>query len=39
MALYLATQVFVMEQGRIVLEGTADELRRRPEIVQAYLGS
>jgi branched-chain amino acid transport system ATP-binding protein len=39
MALYLATQVFVMEQGRIVLQGTADELRRRPEIVQAYLGS
>ena len=39
MALYLATQVFVMEQGRIVLHGTADELRRRPEIVQAYLGS
>lgn len=39
MALYLATQVFVMEQGRIVLHGTADELRQRPEIVQAYLGS
>jgi len=39
MALYLATHVLVMEQGRIVLEGTADELRRRPEIVQAYLGS
>ncbi|MBS0222750.1 MAG: ABC transporter ATP-binding protein [Proteobacteria bacterium] len=39
MALYLASQVFVMEQGRIVLHGTADELRQRPEIVQAYLGS
>jgi len=39
MALYLAERVFVMEQGRIALEGTADELRRRPEVMHAYLGS
>jgi branched-chain amino acid transport system ATP-binding protein len=39
MALYLANRVFVMEQGRIALQGTADELRQRPEVMHAYLGS
>jgi branched-chain amino acid transport system ATP-binding protein len=39
MALYLAQRVFVMEHGRIALQGTADELRRRPEVMHAYLGS
>jgi branched-chain amino acid transport system ATP-binding protein len=39
MALYLADQVFVMEQGRIALQGRADEIRQRPEVMHAYLGS
>ena len=39
LALHLAECVFVMERGRIVLEGTAEEIRRRPEVRDAYLGS
>jgi branched-chain amino acid transport system ATP-binding protein len=38
MALEVATRAYVLEEGRIAAEGTAEELRRRPEIRRAYLG-
>ncbi len=38
MALALAQRACVLEEGRIVAEGRADELRGRPEIRRAYLG-
>ena len=34
----LARRAYVMEEGRIVAEGPADELANRPEIRKAYLG-
>ena len=38
MALEIAHRAYVMEEGRIVAEGTARELLDRPEIQKAYLG-
>ena len=37
-ALSLADRGYVMETGRITLEGTGHELRERPEVQAAYLG-
>lgn len=37
-ALALADRAYVLERGRIVLEGTAAEVRENPAVVQAYLG-
>jgi branched-chain amino acid transport system ATP-binding protein len=37
-ALTLADRAYVLEEGRIVAEGEADELLARPEIQRAYLG-
>jgi len=37
-ALKLADRGYVMETGRIILEGTAAELREDPEVQRAYLG-
>ncbi len=37
-ALELADRAYVMETGRIILEGSAQELARNPEIEKAYLG-
>lgn len=37
-ALGIARRAYVMETGRIVLEGTSAELVRNPEIQRAYLG-
>ncbi len=37
-ALEIAQRAYVMETGRIVMEGPAEELRRNPEIQRAYLG-
>jgi branched-chain amino acid transport system ATP-binding protein len=34
----LCPRVSVMIQGRVAAEGTLDEVARRPEVVQAYLG-
>ena len=34
----MATRAYVMEEGRIVAQGQASELSRRPEIRKAYLG-
>ena len=38
MALRVAHRAYVLEQGRMVAEGTPDELRQRDEIRRAYLG-
>lgn len=38
MAMELAHRAYVMEEGRIVAEGSPQELLRRPEIQKAYLG-
>lgn len=38
MALQVAHRGYVMETGRIVLEGTAEELRQNREVRRAYLG-
>jgi branched-chain amino acid transport system ATP-binding protein len=35
----LCPRVTVMIQGRVAAEGTLDDVARRPEVVQAYLGS
>ena len=35
----LCPRVTVMIQGRVAAEGTLDEVARRPDVVQAYLGS
>ncbi len=37
-ALALADRAYVLERGRIVLEGTAAEVRENPMVMQAYLG-
>jgi branched-chain amino acid transport system ATP-binding protein len=37
-ALLHADRAYVLEQGRITMEGPADELRRDPRVIQAYLG-
>ena len=38
MALSIAHRGYVLETGRIVLEGTAQELRDNPQVKKAYLG-
>ena len=38
MAMSLAQRAYVVEEGRIVAEGPAEELLRQPEIQRAYLG-
>jgi branched-chain amino acid transport system ATP-binding protein len=38
LALYLADRLYVLEDGRIQLHGTADELADNPEVQRAYLG-
>jgi branched-chain amino acid transport system ATP-binding protein len=38
MALQVANRGYVLETGRIVLEGTAHELRENPQVKAAYLG-
>lgn len=38
LALSLADRGYVLENGRIRLEGTAEELARNPEVRRAYLG-
>ena len=37
-ALEIATHGYVMENGRIVLDGPADELARNPDVMEFYLG-
>jgi branched-chain amino acid transport system ATP-binding protein len=38
MALHVADRAYVLEQGRIVADGTPDDLMKRDEIRRAYLG-
>jgi branched-chain amino acid transport system ATP-binding protein len=38
MALGIANFAYVMESGRVVLEGTADELKQNEEVRKAYFG-
>jgi branched-chain amino acid transport system ATP-binding protein len=38
MALGVASRGYVLETGRIVLEGSSETLRRNPEVQRAYLG-
>ncbi len=38
MALSIAARGFVMEQGRVVLEGPAPELMENPQVIESYLG-
>jgi branched-chain amino acid transport system ATP-binding protein len=38
MALRVASRGYVMETGRIVMEGTTEELLDAPEVREAYLG-
>jgi len=38
MAMELASRAYVVEEGRIVMQGQASELLTRPEIQKAYLG-
>jgi len=38
MALQIATFGYVMENGKIVLEGDAKDLRENPDVKQFYLG-
>ena len=37
-ALEIADRGYIMEQGRVVLEGVADELRDNPDVKEFYLG-
>ncbi|HEX6720236.1 MAG TPA: ABC transporter ATP-binding protein [Burkholderiaceae bacterium] len=39
MAMQVATRAYVLEEGRVVAEGTAHDLMQRPEIQRAYLGA
>lgn len=38
MALSIADRALVMEQGRFVLEGPAEEIARDPDVKEFYLG-
>jgi branched-chain amino acid transport system ATP-binding protein len=38
MALEIATRAYLLEEGRIVADGTPDEVFARPELRRAYLG-
>jgi branched-chain amino acid transport system ATP-binding protein len=37
-ALALADRAYVLDRGRITLEGTAREVRENPAVIDAYLG-
>jgi branched-chain amino acid transport system ATP-binding protein len=38
MALSIANRAYVLETGRIVLEGSAKEVQDNPQVKSAYLG-
>jgi len=37
-ALSVANQAYIMENGRVVMEGTANELLNNPDVQEFYLG-
>jgi branched-chain amino acid transport system ATP-binding protein len=39
MAMQVATRAYVLEEGRVAIEGTPHDLMQRPEIQRAYLGA
>jgi branched-chain amino acid transport system ATP-binding protein len=39
MALYIANRGYVLETGRVVLEGSGHELLHNPQVMMAYLGA
>ena len=39
LALDLAVRAYVLEEGRIIAEGTPDALFAQPELRRAYLGA
>ncbi len=38
MALAIADRAYVLETGKMVLSGPADEVRHNPRVMEAYLG-
>ena len=38
MALKIASRAYVLEIGRVAVEGTADQIRQDPAVREAYLG-
>ncbi|MGH8795738.1 MAG: ABC transporter ATP-binding protein, partial [Caldimonas sp.] len=34
----LATRVVALEQGRVLMEGTPDQVMSNPRVIEAYLG-
>jgi branched-chain amino acid transport system ATP-binding protein len=38
MVMRLCNPVIVMAQGKVVMQGTPDEVRSDPRVVEAYLG-
>jgi branched-chain amino acid transport system ATP-binding protein len=34
----ITSRNIILVKGRLVIEGTSDELRRQPELLQRYLG-
>jgi branched-chain amino acid transport system ATP-binding protein len=38
MVMSLAQEILVLNNGSRIAEGTADEVRRQPEVIAAYLG-
>ena len=37
-ALQISTYAYIMESGKIVLEGPSDELQRNPDVKEFYMG-
>ena len=38
MALAIADRAYVLETGKIVMQGTGDDLLKDPSVIEAYLG-
>jgi branched-chain amino acid transport system ATP-binding protein len=38
MALSIASRAYVLETGRVILEGDAESVLRNPQVREAYLG-